>query len=541
MRVDGASDILNREHSKEGLDVNNGAKCLLLLVVAAVMVVLATPPTFGAELRVTGFIDNVFPRWDSNFSGVDQDPTRKEDIFEGRTRMRNFFNFIASDNLRGVFAIEIDQFYGAPSNNPRPGGCVEGEGTFALEQCGFDNGIDNNAIEIKQVYVDFRVPQLPFGNRWRLGGLPFTVTPLHSQVLYTMDAGGGDLRLDFSDQVSMLLYYVQLEEDLDRFTGSAKVGEDYITGATLMLKPISGLDFHILGVYNHGQAPFGDSLTGSGGPFNGVDDDTRNVETESRYYLGFDARYRIGNTSIEPGFLYLLGSRKFSSASAALTGIREIDYNAYQGYIQVEHSMGSWEFGAIFGYASGDSANSDLNNRGIGNQSDVKGFRTLGVDGSHFFGEWFELFGTSQVDGPGDRDFRRMGEVGKLDRFGWMQLGGKIEYKLTDKLVLEGAGGGFWTAKKTACPANFRVGSVDGPCTGPGVSRTGETNEPSLNFTGNSRFLGWEIDAGVRYSIMPGLTWTPRVAYGDYGDAVSINNRKAQDAWAVINRLIYIF
>jgi len=62
-----------------------------------------------------------------------------------------------------------------------------------------------------------------------------------------------------------------------------------------------------------------------------------------------------------------------------------------------------------------------------------------------------------------------------------------------------------------------------------------------LNFTGNSRFLGWEIDAGLRYTIMPGLTWTPRVAYGDYGDAVSMNNRKAQDAWAVINRMVYIF
>jgi hypothetical protein len=418
---------------------------------------------------------------------------------------------------------------------------VEGEGTFALEQCGFDNGIDNNAIEIKQVYVDFRVPQLPFGNRWRLGGLPFNITPLHNQILYSMDAGGGDLRVDFSDQVSLLMYYVQLEEDLDRFRGSAKVGEDYLTGGTLLLKPVQGLDFHPLFVYYHGQAPFGDSLTGSGGPFNNIDDDTRNVETESRYYLGFDARYRFGNTSIEPGFIYLLGNRKFSSTSAALTGVREIDYNAFQALLQVEHSMGPWQFGAIFGYSSGDNANSDLNNRGIGNRSDIKSFRTLGVDGSHFFGEWFELFGTSQVDGVGDRDFRRMGEVAKLDRFGWMQLGGMAEYKVSDNLIVEGAAGGFWTAKKTACPANFRVGSLDGPCTGPGVTRTGQTGEPALNFTGNSRFLGWEIDAGLRYTIMPGLTWTPRVAYGDYGDAVSINNRKAQDAWAVINRMIYIF
>ena len=27
--------------------------------------------------------------------------------------------------------------------------------------------------------------------------------------------------------------------------------------------------------------------------------------------MGFDSRYRIGNTSIEPTFMYLLGTRNF--------------------------------------------------------------------------------------------------------------------------------------------------------------------------------------------------------------------------------------
>src|SRR5688572_26300474 len=176
---------------------------LLLLVIVG----LAAAPAFGAELRVTGFFDNVFPRWDSNTSGVDLDTTRNDDqIFSGRTRSRFFFNFIASDDLRGVFALEIDQFWGAPADNPRPGGCQEfpSLGDFALEQCGFKNSIDTNSLELKPLYADFRVPQLPIPNRWRLGGLPFSVTPLHSQVLYTMDAGRGDLRLTFSDQVSLL-------------------------------------------------------------------------------------------------------------------------------------------------------------------------------------------------------------------------------------------------------------------------------------------------------------------------------------------------
>jgi hypothetical protein len=507
---------------------------MVLLVVGLVAV-----PAFAAELRVTGFFDNVFPRWDKNFSSVDQDTTRNDEIFMGRSRTRMFFNFIASDDLRGVFALEIDQSFGAPSANRLGSGCVEGEGAFAFEQCGFRNGIDTNSLELKHLYVDFRIPQLPIGNRWRVGGLPFNVTPLHSPLLYTMDAGGGDVRFTFSDQVTLLLYYVQLEEDLDRFTGSAKLGEDYITGGTLLLKPLSGLDFHILGVYNHGQTPFGGSLTGGGGPFNNIASDSLNVRTESRYYLGFDARYRIGNTSIEPSFIYLLGNRKFSSATAAATGVRDIDFGGFQTHLAVFHTMGPWLFGVKGAYVSGNDANDDLNNRGIGNREDI-GFRYLGVDTSHYFGEWFEVLGKSDVDGVGDRDFRRMGEVSKLDRFGWIIFGGKAEYKATDKLILEGAAGGFWTAEKTACPAVFRVGSTSGPCTGPGSPRN-SSGEPALNFTGNSRFVGWEVDVGLRYSIMPGLTWTPRIGYADYGDATSANDRKATDAWVVINRMIYIF
>jgi hypothetical protein len=486
---------------------------------------------------VTGFFDNIFPRWDSNNSSVDNDPTRNDDqIFFGRSRTRMFFNFIASDDLRGVFGLEIDQTYGAPENDRLGSGCVETSGIYEAEQCGFRNGIDTNSLELKHLYVDFRVPQLPIGNRWRIGGLPFNVTPLHSLLLYSMDAGGGDVNFTFTDQISLLLYYVQLEEDLDRFVGSSKLGEDYITGGTLMLRPISGLDFHILGVYNHGQFPFGSALTGGGGPFNGVASDALNVRTESRYYLGFDARYRIGNTSIEPGFIYLLGDRRFSSATAAATGVEKVDYDGIQAHVLVRHTTGPWLFGGKFVYSSGNEANDDINNRGIGSSADV-GFRYLGTDTSHFYGEWFELLGKSDVDATGQRSFRRMGEIAKLERFGWMGLGGHVEYKATDRMVLTGGVGGFWTAEKTGCPAVFRVGSLSGACGGP----TNSSGEPALNFTGDSSFVGWEVNAGLRYTIMPGLIWTPLLAYADYGAALDTNNRKAMDAWAFINRMIYTF
>jgi hypothetical protein len=506
-------------------------RTLVLLMVVG----LAMAPAFAAELRVTGFIDNVFPRWEKNFSNADNDTTRNDNSFFGRARNRTFFNFIASDDLRGVLALEIDQGYGGQASGRVSGDCPEASAAFPFQNCGFDNGIDNLVLELKQLYVDFRVPQLPIGNRWRLGGVPFNVTPLHSPTLYTMDAGGGDVRFDFTEQVSVMLYYVQLEEDNDRFQGSTKIGEDYITGGTVMLKPLPGLDFHVLGVYNHGHAPFGPALTGTGGPFNGINADVTNVSTESRYYLGFDARYRIGNTSIEPGFLYLMGNRKFSSASAAATGVSDIDFEGIQAFLLGRHTLGPWLFAARAAYVSGDNANADINNRGIGTRSNVKGFRVLGVDTSHFFGEWLEVLGKSDVDGVGDRDLRRMGEIAKLDRFGWASLVGKAEYKATDSLIIEGAAGGVWTDKKPGCPAVVQTAA--GACGGP----LNSSGQPLFNFTGDSRFVGWEVDAGVRYTIMPGLTWTPRMGYADYGNATATNNRKATDAWVVINRLIYIY
>jgi opacity protein-like surface antigen len=135
-----------------------------------------------------------------------------------------------------------------------------------------------------------------------------------------------------------------------------------------------------------------------------------------------------------------------------------------------------------------------------------------------------------------------MGESGTFDRFGWQIVAGAVEYQATDNLILEGAAGGFWSAKKTGCPAVLRVGSLSGRC---GAANNDDVNTPSgdpvYNFTSNSRYLGWEVAGGVRYTIMPGLTWTPRLAYADYGKGLDQNNRKATNAWVLANRMVYIF
>jgi hypothetical protein len=503
-----------------------------------------TTPLSAAELRVRGFVENVFPHFDHNTSDLDLDVTRNDDqVFFGRERARLFFDFLGSDDLRGVFALEVDAIYGTPRLNRVGARCPPQAPPYTFEQCGFRNGIDILNLELKNLYVDFRIPQLPFGNRMQIGGIPAEVTPLHPYLLYSMDAGGANLRLDFSDQVAVLLHYIQLEEDLARFQGSGKLGEDYIAGMTLMLQPLVGLDLHLLGVFGHLQSPFGLPLLLGGGPFNGILGDPTNVTTEDRYYIGFDARYRIGNLSLEPSFIYLLGSRKFCTpgslinsvagvipCTSAPAGSRHTKFNAFETQFVARYNVGSWLGAGKVAYTSGNAANDDINNTGIGRKSKVTGFRPLGIDAFHVFGEWFEILGRSDVDALGTVILIRPGKQGTFNTLGWMMVGAKAEYLATARLVLEGSVGGFWTAERTACPALFRVGSVTGPCA-----------VPALNFTGNSRYAGTEIDVGLRYTIMPGLFWTPRFGWAFLGDAWQSQGRNVQDAWTLINRVIYVF
>jgi hypothetical protein len=534
---------------------------IALLVLAGLMAV----PTYAAELRVTGFFDNILPHYSRNLSQADLDLTNNKDSdFTGRERSRLFFNFIASDDLRGIFALEIDQSYGAPSRNLVGSRCVPDAANATtisgqrvllqnFDACGFRNQIDNNVLELKHLYVDFRVPQLPIGNRWQLGGIPADVTPLHPHLLFTMDSGGGNVKFDFTDQVSLLVHYIQLEEDLDVNSNNTLInstvrrrGEDYLTGGTLMLKPIPGLDLHLLGIYGHLHQPFGaDVATVGGGAFSGIQGGTTNIATESRYYLGFDSRYRLGNLSIEPTFIYLLGTRKFTSASAAVTGTHDIDIRAFETQLAFQYTAGPWFLAAKGAYTSGNKAGDDINNQGFPGtrKTDVKIFRPMGVDGFHRFGEYLEILGRAEADGVNISmlDLGTPGERGTFDKFGLILGVGKAEYQWTDSLVLEGAAGAYFTAEKTGCPAVVRTGP-NGACatTGATIQATGQTFNPR-NFTGNSRYLGTEVDAGFRYTILPGLIWQTRFGWAFLGNAFQIRNRNVQDAYVFVNRVLYTF
>ena len=200
-------------------------------------------------------------------------------------------------------------------------------------------------------------------------------------------------------------------------------------------------------------------------------------------------------------------------------------------------------FAAKGAYTSGQKASDDINNQGFPgtSRSDVHIFRQMSVDGFHYFGEWLEILGRQEADGTGTTMFLGTpGEAGTWDRYGLIAGIVKAEYSWTDSLVLEGAAGTLWTAETPGCEAVLRTASGACRTTGATIRQTGQTFNP-FNFTGNSRHLGEEVDVGFHYTIMRGLIWQQRFGWAFLNDGFNQNNRKAQDAYIFINRVLYSF
>jgi hypothetical protein len=173
---------------------------------------------------------------------------------------------------------------------------------------------------------------------------------------------------------------------------------------------------------------------------------------------------------------------------------------------QVNHT-GAWLFAGKFGYSSARA--DDLSNTGHRRRADV-GWR---MATSHRSARSRSTASDTTVRA-------RHSVAGLTEHFDRrLDVLGGAEYKATDRLIWKGRQQ-FLTGK-TGYPANFRLGSL---------AVLHGTNSPrivqvTLNFTGNSRFVGWEIDLGcVHHHARPDLD--PRISYADYGSAFDQNNTR---------------
>jgi hypothetical protein len=167
-------------------------KRLLFCLVVLMAVFALVMPTYAAEMKVNG-IWNTKAYAVDNYDGYDN----TDDSYQYVTqRMRMYFNFIASENLKLVYKNEIDFQWGDSSfqTHRNDGGALGG---------------DTVNMETKNIYLEFMVPDTPVKATIGLQGVT-----LHKGWFISDDVSAARFDMNF-DPVSITTY-VALADGTER-------------------------------------------------------------------------------------------------------------------------------------------------------------------------------------------------------------------------------------------------------------------------------------------------------------------------------------
>jgi len=159
-------------------------KRLLICLVALIAVFALVMPASAAEMKVNG-IWNAKAWARDNYDGDDDTDDSTQYVTQ---RMRMYFNFIASENLKLVYKNEIDMEWGDDSADA---GRNDGGGV----------GGDQINLETKNVYLEFMVPDTPVKATLGLQGVT-----LHKGWFISDDVSAARFDMNF-DPVSITTYW----------------------------------------------------------------------------------------------------------------------------------------------------------------------------------------------------------------------------------------------------------------------------------------------------------------------------------------------
>jgi len=162
-------------------------KRLLFCLVALIAVFALVMPVSAAEMKVNGIFNaKAYAR--DNYDGDDDTDDSVQYVTQ---RMRMYFNFIASENLKLVYKNEIDMEWGdkAFTNSRNDGG---------------GRGGDSVNLETKNIYLEFMVPDTPLKATVGLQGIT-----LHKGWFVSDDFSAARFDMNF-DPVSITTYWAGL-------------------------------------------------------------------------------------------------------------------------------------------------------------------------------------------------------------------------------------------------------------------------------------------------------------------------------------------
>ena len=517
---------------------------LLILAVALVAVfgMLAPPAMAQApapKVTITGFIDEV-GTYTKNMSTYDQNYNRGKDTFSyGRTRGR--FDIVGEvGKAKAVLGIELDATYGQTGNqeiqhtavSSLTGGTVVGG-----RQCfGCDTGFNLNTdalgmVEIKWLYTEFPMP-IPIPNTLRLGAQPFGTLATDKLALYANgDFPGVTVNLDFAPGATLNLAYVQVEEQMTGVKDGWMRGEDWAVITSFGFSPFKGLTVKPMYSFFQASGPTSSNASqgraglsigaGPGTPFTkpaglnpGV---TQNTQVngdptgivENRHTIGVDATFTAGPFSLQPSVLYQWGRRGNYITLApygAVGTLQHADMSAWLVDVRGAFNVGPLTLAGLVMWTSGDSAKSNP-------FKTVGYFQPLDTDSS-YLGDWGTQILSLGIDYFNQLYYNSSGLTPGVaigyDKYGRIEVGGKVAYALTPAFTVGAGVAAAWTDKKVNTDSNL-------------AAATGLTPLFSAHPRpeGDTQYLGTEINLATTWRFAPGLAWDIAGGYLFSGDALS--------------------
>jgi len=521
---------------------------LIVLAIPALPAFAQTPPP-APKVTITGTFDQITSAgrnfYDGNYS---RDNDRE---WYARTRFRPDFEF-AVGRTKAVLGVEIDLNYGQTGSND--GGFP---GNNSGTACGFAGGCKANGsagggldlntdvaglFEVKWIYTEFDLtgkdslmPFIPFLTVARAGGQPFGTIANYKVYYANGDFAGLDMYSTFTPDIKNHLAFVIVEDSLagnNRAAATARTnrGEDYAFIISPEFTPFKGLDlkpmfswFHADGltagaarraatnVRTVGGNIAGAAAVGGGAPAGDA------ANTEERYTVGLDARWRVGPFGLDPTIAYQWGSYE-TQAQRTNGSVGKVTGDAAAWLLDV---IASYQLGPLLlelraAYSTGNKARDNLS-------QGKRYFEPLDLDTGYWSGGWLGLLGlgVDYFNGGGGANQGMDTNIG-YDRYGRAQFALRTTYSITPAWAVYGVVAPTWSAQEvdtdTGCPALTVATSAAG-C----LSRVAVNSNSFAK--GDSRYIGTEVNGGFTWRFAPNAAFDLAGYYLFAGSALDMTEQ----------------
>jgi hypothetical protein len=519
---------------------------LVILGALAPSAFAQTPPP-APKVTIVGTFDQLTSVGRNFFDGNYSRDNDRE--WYARTRFRPDFEF-AVGRTKAVLGVEIDLMYGQggsndggfPGNNSGAAGGFAG-GTKSATGGGLDLNTDVAGLfEVKWIYTEFDLtgkdsimPFIPFLTVARAGGQPFGTIANYKVYYANGDFAGLDMYSTFTPDIKNHFAFVIVEDQLaggNRSTAVTRTsrGEDYAFILSPEFTPFKGLDlkpmiswFHADGLTSTAARrsatnvrTVGGNIAGAAGVGGGAPaGDSAN--TEERYTVGLDARWRVGPFGLDPTISYQWGS--FETQAQRTNGsVGKVTGDTAAWLFDI---IGSYQLGPLLlemrgMYSTGNKARDNLS-------QGKRYYEPLNLDTGYWSGGWLGILGlgVDYFNGGGGANQGMDTNIG-YDRYGRAQFAVRATYSITPAWAVYGVVAPTWTAESvdtdTGCPA-LTVATSNAGC----ATRTAVNSNSFAK--GDSSYIGTEVNGGMTWRFAPNAALDLAAYYLFAGSALDMTEQ----------------